>query len=507
MKRPAEADAGGKRQRRQRKLDNGAETAPAPPSAEPGTACRLRWPGEEQWQRATLLAFRGADKRTVELQPDASGDDAVAKSYRAHLDEQPVYVAREVAWVPPADPTTESNDGFVPMVLFEPIGPAEDEEGLGGKRLANTLHDGAHIFVERDCPLRPLAGHMWKRRTKPGFKEAVQAALEQARALQAPKLKLARASIVGRRLCVYWPMDDAWYGGTISNYEPKEGKHEVHYDDNVDEWLDLAHEMVHVFSDEAEEATFDGFSRVGDCYMCGRSGRLVQPAEEAAPAALGPVCAPVEAAPAAEGDGVASDAHVDAAADSSDDDVACEGGSGEEAETGAEAAAPDAPEPSPRAPSPAGDVRLHSGEMLQCAGCRDRFHFECLDKPLEKRPKVWDTWRCLSCKLCKVCGDDGSKVRLAICDDCDVGYHIGCLDPPLKSFPLKGFKCPGCVKCSSCGTTTAKAWNSDYTMCQPCGRLFRSKKCARTFLIRQVWPALPLEEVRAHLPNEASVAV
>ena len=79
---------------------------------------------------------------------------------------------------------------------------------------------------------------------------------------------------------------------------------------------------------------------------------------------------------------------------------------------------------------------------------------------------------------CKVCGDDGTKVRLAICDDCDVGYHIGCLDPPLKSFPLKGFKCPDCVKCSSCGTTTAKAWNSDYTMCQPCGRLFRSKKCA-----------------------------
>ena len=177
--------------------------------------------------------------------------------------------------------------------------------------------------------------------------------------------------------------------------------HKVHYDDNVDEWLDLTHEMVHVFSDAAEEATFDGYSRVGDCFMCARSGPLARHCrEDGAPAE----CVAVQAAPAAEGGGVAADARMDdAAVDSSDDEgVPRGGGSGEAAESGAESAEPDAPEPPARAPSPAADVRPHSGEMLQCAGCRDRFHFECLDKPLEKRPHVWDNWRCLSCKLCKV---------------------------------------------------------------------------------------------------------
>ena len=60
--------------------------------------------------------------------------------------------------------------------------------------------------------------------------EALEA-LEQARALLAPKLKLARASIVRRRLCVYWPMDDAWYTGVVVGWDPKAGQHSVLYDD------------------------------------------------------------------------------------------------------------------------------------------------------------------------------------------------------------------------------------------------------------------------------------
>ncbi len=90
----------------------------------------------------------------------------------------------------------------------------------------------------------------------------------------------------------------------------------------------------------------------------------------------------------------------------------------------------------------------------------------------------WASWRCHGCKLCEGCGQDGTKIRLAICDVCDRGYHIHCLDPPLKAFPLRAFKCPGCVKCSSCGTTSAKLWTRDYAMCEPCGKQFKEKRCA-----------------------------
>ena len=121
----------------------------------------------------------------------------------------------------------------------------------------------------------------------------------------------------------------------------------------------------------------------------------------------------------------------------------------------------------------------NAAEMLLCDGCDAGFHLRCLDTNLESKPELWDKWRCLECKQCEVCKKDGSKIRLAICEDCDEGYHIECLDPPLKSFPHRNFKCPKCVKCSSCGTRTAKAWRSDYTMCKPCGTLFRDRRfCA-----------------------------
>ena len=150
--------------------------------------------------------------------------------------------------------------------------------------------------------------------------------------------------------------------------------------------------------------------------------------------------------------------------------------------------------------------------MLMCSGCLDRCHLQCLDKPLEKLPAQWSSWMCLGCKTCEGCGKDGSKIRLAICDVCDRGYHIGCLAPPLKSFPLRAFKCPDCVECTSCGeasaggertgrrrsavlaplleshrtlcsyparvagTKTAKLWTRDYQMCDPCGKQFKERR-------------------------------
>ncbi|KAL1495474.1 hypothetical protein AB1Y20_016840 [Prymnesium parvum] len=115
----------------------------------------------------------------------------------------------------------------------------------------------------------------------------------------------------------------------------------------------------------------------------------------------------------------------------------------------------------------------YTGDALHCSNCWDTFHFECMDKRLDLVPEHWTEWRCVACKECHVCK---SKGRLAICDTCDRGFHIACLDPPLKGFPFRAFKCPDCVQCSSCGTTNAKLWAKDYTMCQTCERAFSMKK-------------------------------
>lgn len=36
--------------------------------------------------------------------------------------------------------------------------------------------------------------------------------------------------------------------------------------------------------------------------------------------------------------------------------------------------------------------------------------------------------------------------NLLLCDGCDKGYHIYCLDPPLKSIPSGDWFCPSCLK-------------------------------------------------------------
>ena len=82
-----------------------------------------------------------------------------------------------------------------------------------------------------------------------------------------------------------------------------------------------------------------------------------------------------------------------------------------------------------------------------------------------------------SCESCAV-GTYGNK-----CDECEKGWHIECLPPPhgpLKSWPSRGFKCPDCAVCNSCGTTHPKGgWYKGYEMCTPCGRKFAQERLAK----------------------------
>ena len=71
------------------------------------------------------------------------------------------------------------------------------------------------------------------------------------RLLEAPGFLTAGVSIVGRRLCIYWPDDDAWYCAEVLGYDLTENKHHVRYDDQIEEREALWNEIAHVFEPEA----------------------------------------------------------------------------------------------------------------------------------------------------------------------------------------------------------------------------------------------------------------
>ena len=69
-----------------------------------------------------------------------------------------------------------------------------------------------YVWVRREAT-RPLAPHMLRRRTTEKRKKPLETALQHEVGLNAPALKSVKKSAVGKRLAVYWPMDDAWYTG------------------------------------------------------------------------------------------------------------------------------------------------------------------------------------------------------------------------------------------------------------------------------------------------------
>jgi zinc finger protein ubi-d4 len=46
-------------------------------------------------------------------------------------------------------------------------------------------------------------------------------------------------------------------------------------------------------------------------------------------------------------------------------------------------------------------------------------------------------WQCIECKTCTLCGTSENDDKLLFCDDCDRGYHMYCLVPPMKVSPQR----------------------------------------------------------------------
>ncbi|EKX54179.1 hypothetical protein GUITHDRAFT_49340, partial [Guillardia theta CCMP2712] len=46
--------------------------------------------------------------------------------------------------------------------------------------------------------------------------------------------------------------------------------------------------------------------------------------------------------------------------------------------------------------------------------------------------------------VCHVCKRSDMEKDMLLCDDCDRGWHMHCLRPPLKEVPEGNWSCPKC---------------------------------------------------------------
>lgn len=48
-------------------------------------------------------------------------------------------------------------------------------------------------------------------------------------------------------------------------------------------------------------------------------------------------------------------------------------------------------------------------------------------------------------EACELCSSDHDPDFIVLCDECDRGYHLNCLNPPLKQVPTSQFYCDHCL--------------------------------------------------------------
>ncbi len=75
-------------------------------------------------------------------------------------------------------------------------------------------------------------------------------------------------------------------------------------------------------------------------------------------------------------------------------------------------------------------------ELISCHECGNSGHPSCLQySPAFLERIKAEPWLCLECKRCMLCDQGATADNLLICDACDKGFHMECLDPPLNSLP------------------------------------------------------------------------
>ncbi|CAO2586831.1 Zinc finger protein DPF3 [Lemmus lemmus] len=90
-------------------------------------------------------------------------------------------------------------------------------------------------------------------------------------------------------------------------------------------------------------------------------------------------------------------------------------------------------------------------ELVSCADCGRSGHPTCLQFTLNMTEAVKTyKWQCIECKSCILCGTSENDDQLLFCDDCDRGYHMYCLNPPVAEPPEGNDDEPHNSNISSC---------------------------------------------------------
>lgn len=86
-------------------------------------------------------------------------------------------------------------------------------------------------------------------------------------------------------------------------------------------------------------------------------------------------------------------------------------------------------------------------DLVSCSDCGRSGHPSCLQFTPNMIISVKRyRWQCIECKYCSICGTSDNDDQLLFCDDCDRGYHMYCLAPPLTSPPDGLWSCDICNK-------------------------------------------------------------
>lgn len=86
-------------------------------------------------------------------------------------------------------------------------------------------------------------------------------------------------------------------------------------------------------------------------------------------------------------------------------------------------------------------------ELVSCSDCGRSGHPSCLQFTPNMIISVKRyRWQCIECKYCSMCGTSDNDDQLLFCDDCDRGYHMYCLSPPLTAPPEGSWSCEICTK-------------------------------------------------------------
>jgi len=84
-------------------------------------------------------------------------------------------------------------------------------------------------------------------------------------------------------------------------------------------------------------------------------------------------------------------------------------------------------------------------DLVKCSDCGRAGHPSCLNfTPNMIISTKKYGWQCIECKSCYVCGTSENDDQLLFCDDCDMGYHLYCLQPPLSIPPEGNWSCSRC---------------------------------------------------------------